>query len=350
MAYSGSAEKYWDINKTLSHNCLFNFIISSRGGGKTYGCLSRVIRNYLNNKDGHRHEFVYVRRTEEEMRKLCIQRGGRLFRAVERDFPEHVLKAEAMTMTCDKETFGYAIPLSTAYKSKSDAFPNVDTIIFDEFIASKRSMYLPDEVTKFLELYETVARPGTDHPIVKVFFLGNAITQTNPYFEYFRLEKPYQGEFRKFGNTKDILVQDVSVPILQKDKHESRFGQLIADSEYAAYAIDNEWLEDNTDFIQRKNKDCEYRMAIRYKDTWIGIWFDPIQWIYYVSQNVNLQDPNKFSATTDDHKPNIMLIKSARHMNSFKHLIDAYNMGAIRYESIKLKNWFKDIMRMLSYG
>ncbi|WP_400250132.1 phage DNA encapsidation protein [Methanomethylophilus alvi] len=348
---SSESSKYWDVNKTLSHNCLFNFIISARGGGKTYGTLSRVVKNYLNGqRNGERNEFVYVRRTEEEMRKLCITRGGRLFNAIARDFPEHTLKAEAMTMTCDKEVFGYAIPLSTAYKSKSDAFPYVDTIIFDEFIAAKRSMYLPDEVTKFLELYETVARPGTDHPPVKVFFLGNAITQTNPYFEYFRLERPYQGEFKKFGRTKDILVQDVSVPILQEDKHKSRFGQLIEGSEYANYAIDNEWLEDRTDFIKRKNKDCEYRMAIKYNGTWIGVWFDNIEWIYYISMDVNLQDPNKFSATTDDHQPNLMLIKNAKRMNSFKHLIDAYNVGAIRYESIKLQGWFRDVMRLLCRG
>ena len=341
--------KYWDIDKTLSYNCLFNFIISLRGGGKTYGCLKYCVGRYLREKKkGNLWQFVYVRRQENELKKLTISRGGRLFNDIRKEFPGHILKAESNVLYCDGEECGYAIQLSNAFTQKSDPHPNVQMIIFDEFIAVKQSSYLNDEVTKFLELYESIARPGTDHPVVRVFFLGNAVTQMNPYFDYFRLERPYAGEFKRFGSTNDILVQDVDVPELQEDKHRSRFGQLIQGTEYASYSIDNEWLEDNTDFIQKKTKDCEYRMSIRYNNQWIGVWFDTIDWIYYISMNVDLQNPNKYSATTQDHKPNVMLIKNAKRMASFKHLIDSYNMGAIRYESIKLKNWFREIIRMIN--
>lgn len=341
--------KYWDIRKTLSYNCLFNFIISLRGGGKTYGTLKYCVDKYLKEKkQGRLWQFVYVRRQENELKKLTISRGGRLFNDIRKEFPGHILKAESNVLYCDGEECGYAIQLSNAFTQKSDPHPNVQMIIFDEFIAVKQSSYLNDEVTKFLELYESIARPGTDHPVVRVFFLGNAVTQMNPYFDYFRLERPYAGEFKRFGSTNDILVQDVDVPELQEDKHRSRFGQLIQGTEYASYSIDNEWLEDNTDFIQKKTKDCEYRMSIRYNNQWIGIWFDTIDWIYYISMDVDLQNPNKYSATTQDHKPNVMLIKNAKRMASFKHLIDSYNMGAIRYESIKLKNWFREIIRMIN--
>lgn len=341
--------KYWDIRKTLSYNCLFNFIISLRGGGKTYGTLKYCVDKYLKEKkQGRLWQFVYVRRQENELKKLTISRGGRLFNDIRKEFPGHILKAESNVLYCDSDECGYAIQLSNAFTQKSDPHPNVQMIIFDEFIAVKQSSYLNDEVTKFLELYESIARPGTDHPVVRVFFLGNAVTQMNPYFDYFRLERPYAGEFKRFGSTNDILVQDVDVPELQEDKHRSRFGQLIQGTEYASYSIDNEWLEDNTDFIQKKTKDCEYRMSIRYNNQWIGIWFDTIDWIYYISIDVDLQNPNKYSATTQDHKPNVMLIKNAKRMASFKHLIDSYNMGAIRYESIKLKNWFREIIRMIN--
>lgn len=341
--------KYWDIRKTLSYNCLFNFIISLRGGGKTYGTLKYCVDKHIKEKkQGRTWQFVYVRRQENELKKLTISRGGRLFNDIRKEFPGHILKAESNVLYCDGEECGYAIQLSNAFTQKSDPHPHVQMIIFDEFIAVKQSSYLNDEVTKFLELYESIARPGTDHPVVRVFFLGNAVTQMNPYFDYFRLERPYAGEFKRFGSTNDILVQDVDVPELQEDKHRSRFGQLIQGTEYANYSIDNEWLEDNTDFIQKKTKDCEYRMSIRYNNQWIGIWFDTIDWIYYISMDVDLQNPNKYSATTQDHKPNVMLIKNAKRMASFKHLIDSYNMGAIRYESIKLKNWFREIIRMIN--
>lgn len=343
------ANNYWDITRTLSHNCLFNFIISMRGGGKTYGALKYCVSKYLKEQaKGNTWQFIYVRRQENELKKLTISRGGRLFAAVQKEFPNHALKAESNTLYCDGKVMGYAVQLSTAKTVKSDSFPHVQMIIFDEFIVGKGSMYLNDEITQFLELYSTVARPGTDHPEVKVFFLGNAVTQTNPYFEYFYLERPYTGEFKKFGQTKDILVQDVDVPTVQQAMNASRFGQMIAGSKYAKYAVDNEWLEDNTDFLGKKNKDCEYRMTLRYNGEWIGVWYDTLNWIYYISDDVDLQNPNKYSATSDDMQPNAMLIKNARSMSNFKHMIEAYSLGAIRYENIKLKARFREIMRMLS--
>ena len=87
-------------------------------------------------------------------------------------------------------------------------------------------------------------------------------------------------------------------------------------------------------------------MTLRYKESWIGIWFDDIQWLYYVSDDVDLQYPHVYSVTTDDHKPNIMLFHAGRKLPWLKGLQDAYEMGAVRYETIKLKNWFRDIMRM----
>ena len=103
---------------------------------------------------------------------------------------------------------------------------------------------------------------------------------------------------------------------------------------------------DNTDFIEKKTQRSEYSLTLRYKDTWLGIWFDPVQWIYYVSLDVDLQFGKVYSATTDDHKPNVLLMKSAKQMPWMKNLIQAYQCGAVRYESMKLKNWFRDIMRM----
>lgn len=340
---------YWDVNKTLSHNCLFNFIVSQRGGGKTYGALKFAVSSFLRKQDeGKLFQFAYVRRQENELKKLTISRGGRLFDSVAREFPDHALKAEGNTLTCDGKVCGFGIQLSTAFTQKSDAFPFVDLIIFDEFIAAKRGMYLNDEITQFLELYQTIARPGTDHNDVKVLFLGNAVSRMNPYFDYFRLDTPYAGEFAKFGKTKDILVQNVDLPELQERQHQSRFGQLISGTDYADYSIDNKWFLDDTEFLSKKSKDSKLRSIIRIENTWLGIWYDELDYLYYVSPDVDMQCPIKFAATTDDHKPNMLLIKSAKSMASFKHLMNAYNEGAIRYESLRMRVLFREVMRLLN--
>ena len=73
--------------------------------------------------------------------------------------------------------------LSKAGTYKSAPFPDVDKIIFDEFLIDNPIYrYLPDEITVFEGIYNTIARPGTDHDDVTVAFLANAVTVTNPYF------------------------------------------------------------------------------------------------------------------------------------------------------------------------
>lgn len=336
---------YWNIQKPLSYNCLWNFILGMRGGGKTYGSLKYCIEQYLKfKKIGKNWQFMYVRRMKSELEKLTQARNGRIFKAVEKEFPTHRLKAESNVLYCDKEIIGYAVPLSTASILKSDAFPDVKMIIFDEFIIDNRGTYhyLKDEVTKFLDLYETVSR-GRD---VIVMFLSNAVTVTNPYFDYFHLDKPINNDIQRFGKSKEILVQNFVDQELSEIKHKSRFGSIIQNTEYSEYAYDNKWLLDNTDFIEHKTQRSHYFLTLRYMDNWIGVWFDSVQWLYYISDDVDLQYGLVYSVTTDDHKPNIMLFHAGRKLAWLKSLQDAYEMGAVRYETIKLKNWFRDIMRM----
>lgn len=336
---------YWDISRVLSYNCLFNFILGMRGGGKTYGSLKYCIEQHLKwKKKGINWQFIYMRRMKTELEKLTISRGGRLFKAVENEFPTHKLTAESNTLYCDKEIIGYSVPLSTASILKSDAFPDVQMIVFDEFIIDNRGTYhyLKDEVTKFLDAYETIAR-GRD---VKVFFLSNAVSVTNPYFDYFHLDKPRNDDIQRFGKSKEILVQNFVSQQLSNMRKQSRFGSIIDGTEYSDYAFDNEWLLDNTDFIEHKTQRSEYYLTLKYKDNDIAIWIDRTQWIFYISDDVDKQFPRVYSVTTDDHKPNVMLFAAAKKLGWLKQLIDAYQLGAVRYENMKLKNWFRDIMRM----
>ena len=343
-------ELWWDAKRTLSYNCLFNFVIGMRGGGKTYGSLKYAVEQYI--KSGQ--QFMYIRRYQTELDKLTKQRGGRLFNAVKSEFPSHELKAESNTLyirkkgSKDYKVLGYAQPLTTASVLKSDAFPDVTLLVFDEFIIDTRGAYhyLKDEVTKFLDLYETIAR-GRD---VKCLFLSNAVSITNPYFDFFHLNKPYNGDIQRFGQSKEILVQNFLSTALQNKKKTSRFGSIISGTEYSNYAYDNEWLLDNEDFIEKKNKRCWCYVILTYKGHNLGIWCDPVQWIYYVSEDCDMQIENRYSVTTDDHKPNVMLFKTGRKLPWLKRLIDSYECGAVRYESMKLKNWFRDIMRMANHG
>lgn len=345
-----TSEDYWDIKRPLSYNCLYNFFIGPRGTGKTYGSLKYCIEQYLKNKEkGKQWEFVYIRRREEELKKITMQRNGRIFKAVQKEFKDHELKAEANYLYCDGEIMGYAMQLSNAEQaSKGDSFPDVHMIIFDEFITKKKGNggYLTDEVTVFSDLYESIARPGTEHCRVPVLFLSNAVSISNPYFDFYHLDKPYNGDIQRFGEDGLILVQNVVCEKVREAKLSTDFYKLNKDTNYASYAVQNEWLLDNEDFIQKKTQRSQYKLTMHYKGNDIGVWYDHVQWRYYISMNVDHTCGLYYSVTTDDHKPNVMLFKAAKKLPWLKGLKDAYECGAVYYESIKLKNWFRDIMRM----
>ena len=352
-------EMWWNPNRTASYNCLFNFIIGMRGAGKTYGFLKRNISRFLKSPATKPHQFVYMRRLKEELKKLTTAQNGRLFDAVAKEFPDHILRAEGDTLyvegtkgynTKNSRICGYGIALSTSSKLKSDAFPHVREIGFDEFIIdnTRTYHYLPDEVRKFLDAYETIARPGNDpnRPDTIVWFLSNAVTINNPYFAEFKLSPPMNGDIQRFGKAKDMLVQNVVNNTLSERKKSTRFGQMISGSHYEEYAYENQWLMDDERFVEKKTQRCSYYLSLRYRDEWLGIWYDPLQMLFYVSHDYDPQYPVQYSATTDDHQPNTLLFRRSRSQSYIRTLLDAYDAGAVRYESVKLKAWFREIVGM----
>ena len=159
---------YWDINKTLSYNCLFNFIIGNRGGGKTYGFKKRAIDNFL--KRGS--QFVYVRRYDTEFDHIDT-----FFDDIAEAYEELEFKVKDGKFFINDEIAGWYIALTKAILLKSVPFPGVTLIGFDEFIIETGVYhYLKNEVRLFLDLYSSIAR---DRDVI-VFFMANAITITNP--------------------------------------------------------------------------------------------------------------------------------------------------------------------------
>ena len=188
---------YWDPNRTASYNALFNFIVGSRGAGKTYGILKRGISRFLKSPKSRRSQFIYMRRMKTELKDLTTANHGTLFDAVAAEFPDHELVARGNVLTCDGEVMGYGMALSTSSIKKSVAYPQVREIYFDEFIIdnTRTYHYLPDEVRKFQDAYETIARPGNDpeRPDTIAWFLSNAVTISNPYFAEYGLRPPVNG-------------------------------------------------------------------------------------------------------------------------------------------------------------
>lgn len=251
---------WYDVNDTLSHNALLNFVLGPRGAGKTYSCKQRVIKNFL--KSGA--QFVYLRRYDVEVRRSKMEK---FFDDIAEEFPNHSLGIDRSgNFVCDDEVMGYPIPLSKAAQFKSVPFPKVTLIVFDEFIIDQGLIrYLPNEVETFNEMYSTIARLRD----VKVLFLSNAITYTNPYFLYFGLEVPKNAKYFKRN---DILVQYYVNEDYVTEAKNTRFAQIISDTEYAKYAISNEFLRDSDAMIDKLPQGATCRAIVKIKDKDLGLY------------------------------------------------------------------------------
>lgn len=325
---------WYDCKKTLTHNCLFNFVIGNRGGGKTFSCKKWCVDDFIKNKN----EFIYLRRYETELKgnnnffKPLLKEG--LYKA-------HEFEVKGNKYFIDGKVCGYSYPLSKAITLKSNEFPTVTKIIFDEFIIDKGSYhYLANEVEMFLEFYESIARMRD----VRVFFLANAITQINPYFLYFGLQLPYQTNVVKKN---DILLEMVADDEYIEKKKKTRFGKMLEGTQYEKYSIENNFLRDKLNMIEKKGKNAKYYFTFILNDEKYGVWLDYDKYIFYLSYNIDEFNQFRYALTYEDHTENTMLLKSIQKLPLVKNFIEAYKLGAVRFENVKLRNIAFEIIRLI---
>ena len=329
---------FYDFSKLLSYNALLNFVIGERGVGKTFGAKKFVVNDYLKNGS----EFVYIRRYKTELETAYEGFFDQL--QAENLFLDHTFRIQSSKKKvdkfyCDKEVCGYGIPLSTSNILKSASFGKVRNIIFDEFLIDNGTYhYLRNEVIQFLDTIETIARLRD----VRVILLGNAITISNPYFDFFKLSLPYNSEFKTFkGGT--ILVNYIKNEAYREAKKNTRFGQLIDGTEYGQYAIDNQFLRDNTSFIMKRDKDARVYSTIILKGEKYGIWRNWRTGFVYISSDFEPSNPCVFAFDINDHNENTIYTK-ARNSTWFVPIINAYKNGALFFETQKIKNDFTSVI------
>lgn len=334
---------YYNYDKISGYNATFNFIVTERGLGKTYGALVKAIKNFLKNGEW----FIYMRRYKSEL----IKAVPHIFDAIilNNEFPEYNFYVEGNKFFIQakeeegnkhsKIQFGEAVALSTANILKSTNFSQVSMIVFDEFLlATGVFHYLRNEVETLLDAVETIGRLRD----VKVYFLGNMISLTNPYFAYFDLTLPHESEFKTFKNGL-IVVHYARNSEYRKVKKASKFGRLIEGTHYATYAIDNQALVDNSNFIAKKDGNSKNFSVIKLHGKKYGVWRSKVDGRFFISKDYDPSNPCTFSFSNIDHDENTILT-NARNSAWFKVVIENYKIGNLWFEDQNIKNEFLVIL------
>lgn len=188
--------KFYSLDKILSKNCIYNIIIGERSNGKTYACLKYIMERFF--YDGS--QSIIIRRWQVD---IIGSRASQMFSAFSSDLIKKLSKNKFDSIKyysgkfyfgkydpemdkiiySDNNLFCFLMSLSDNEHNKSLSYPNVKTIVFDEFIA--KNLYLPDEFILFMNTLSTIIRDRTD---VKIFMLGNTINKNCPYFEEMGLQ------------------------------------------------------------------------------------------------------------------------------------------------------------------
>lgn len=322
---------YYNLDKLLSFDFLIGFVIGERGCGKSYASKSYVLKRFL--KTGE--QFIYLRRYKTELDTALATFWDDI--SDNPEFEECNLKVQKSKMltklTCNGKVCGFAVPLSTANILKSTPFPNVNTIVFDEFLLDTGGTYryLRNEVTLFLETMESVFRLRSGRTIL----LGNALNvHASPYFAYWNLELPYNSEFRTFQDGL-IVVNYVRNLEYREAKKKSKFGRLIDGTAYGEYAIDNKVFHENNSFIEKKPINSTFYGMLIINGVSVGIWNGRNGYLY-MSEKYDPNTVSKFVLDYNDHTEHT-IFTSVRE-NMYVHMcVRAYKQGWLKFENQKVK-------------
>lgn len=316
--------KWFDPRKMLSYNCLFNFCVGVRGGGKTFNSKRFGVERFK--KTGE--QFIYLRRYEREVDDA--KKG--FFDGLKKEgyFEQDDLKVKGSTMYCNDKIMGYILALSTSLKKKSKELPYVRTIIFDEFMVdgvTTRYIGRGDyEVELFNNFYETVDRLRDE---TRVIFISNSFSIANIYFNYFSVTNLNHNKIynRINDNLMVCLWKDATYT---KAKQNTRFYKLVNKTNFSKHAYENEFILDNKEFISKKSKTSEHHFNFEFMKQLYAVYVDWNQGKYYVTKKgVNTAGNKTISLTLADNKLNNINIRRVRQMPfmlAFKQAIEENNV------------------------
>lgn len=213
-------KKYYSIERIKKINAQFKILLGGRNIGKSYAVKHDVVKEcYLKG-----HEFVYLRRWDEDIKaKYVIQyfsdldikgiTDGKYSDVYIRQGKIYLCNYDEQYHVKEKYLIGYAHSLNQNERYKSQIFPLVDYIIYEEFITDK--LYLPNEPQTLQEYTSTIFRER----VGVVYLVGNTISKLCPYFNEWGLGKINSmktNDINIFENTTEFIVDNECIEIVVK--------------------------------------------------------------------------------------------------------------------------------------
>ena len=298
--------KWYNLKNILEHEGQYYVILGERSNGKSYALNKYMIDRFFE----YGEEFAYVKRFEEDIKRKYMNEVFTPLQDYIREKYDHEIKfyqGKFLVYPCDTEgklsecrTIGTAFSIANVNRTKGTSYPNITTILFEEFMSVDCS-YLPDELNLFLNLVSTIVRYRTN---VKVFMLANTISKFSPYLSALGLKahRLKKGEIvdriysdKKGFKTKFIVERTENVNVFDNSSNKNKVvynifgnsgvGKMITSGEFETHAYPRQI--DLFCFEENRFTGCKI-IGSKYKTSLVLKFEDYYYRVYLITDNVKL--------------------------------------------------------------
>lgn len=292
---NGEEQEFWIKDNLDATGANYRMAFSQRGPGKSYQTKCEAIDRWLETGK----QFGLIRRLDNQLSIDKVTEYwtdmGEYFtekaHAVFPDYDRFIIIPRSGKWTVyglydDKDkryplgVIGYYFAINCAERYKSVSYPDIDFVIFEEFMSESHS-YLVNEFDKLMSIISTIKRRRTDFVI---YMLGNTVDMNCPVLHDMgiNVREMAQGDIKLFtyyggkdGETTNTVAVEYIRPVAQSEESEAFF---IFNRQQENMIINGAWQTGSYPLFNKDDFYIEIKpklsIVIDYKDIKLYIYFD----------------------------------------------------------------------------
>lgn len=342
--------KYYDGTKLLSMSDINGqkpevYICSgNRTAGKTVYFNRLCVNKFLNSGQKFMILYRFNYEVDNVAEKFFKDINGLFFK---KNTMESARKEKGLyhELYLDGASCGYAVSLNSADQIKKNAhlFSDTSRMLMDEF-QSETNNYCKDEIKKLFSIHTSVARgQGEQVRYVPVYMLSNNVSLINPYYVALGISNRLNKD-TKFLRGDGWVLEQCFNENAAKAQEQSAFNRAFASNDYASYAAQGVYLNDNVAFIEKPKGRNRYLCTLKCGGTCYAVREFIDYGIVYCDDSPDMSHPLKISVTTEDHNVNYVMLK--QYDTVITGMRFYFEHGCFRFKNLRCK---EAILKAISY-
>lgn len=263
---------HMNLNTIIGYNKAFNLVVCEREAGKSTQLARLLYSAYKAGKTCLLLRRAIVDITEAYILSLEAILNKFFDEDIKFNFKKGNIK-DGIVYVYDKYNkliFAVVALSAQIARIKSLVLPNIRYIFFDEFILNPlfNEKYLPNEDTKFKEIYNTFYRETEER--IKCFWFGNPYSLYNPYFSWLGVDTKKLGRGVLLTGSNWLvwcyeITEELKTYILERNPLYE------FDDSYRRYAFEGKAIADEHIIVMSQPNNFSLRFVFNIHSKYVGI-------------------------------------------------------------------------------